>query len=239
MITPQLHHRGRLVAAAVAVALTMAAVILAVVATASQQHVASPPASAANRAQERNLGPAKSPAPPSSITGRSPTGGPPVVGPVLRRSTPVSLDVPRIGIHGAGLVQLALAKDGSIQVPGLGANSPAGWFSGSPTPGQLGPSVILGHVDSAAAGPAIFYRLGTLRPGDTAAITRADHTVAVFRVDSVEEYAKAHFPTLQVFGNTDHAGLRLITCGGTFNPATGSYESNVVVYAHLASSHPA
>jgi len=162
-----------------------------------------------------------------------------VVGPVLGRSLPVSLDVPRIGIRGAGLVQLALARDGSIQVPALGANSPAGWFSGSPTPGQLGPSVILGHVDSAAAGPAVFYRLGTLRPGDIATVTRADHTVAVFRVDSVEEYPKSHFPTLQVFGNTDHAGLRLITCGGTFDPATGSYESNVVAYAHLTSSHPA
>jgi sortase (surface protein transpeptidase) len=152
---------------------------------------------------------------------------------------PVSLDVPRIGIHNANLVHLGLGKDGSIQVPPVGANSPAGWFRNSPTPGQLGPSVILGHVDSATAGPAIFYRLGTLRPGDVASITRADHTVAVFRVDSVEEYAKSAFPTLQVFGSTDHAALRLITCGGKFNPAKASYESNVVVYAHLASSHRA
>ena len=70
-------------------------------------------------------------------------------------------------------------------------------------------------------------------------VTRADHSVAVFRVDSVEQYAKSKFPTLQVFGNTDRAALRMITCGGTFDPATGSYESNVVVYAHLTSSHPA
>ena len=96
--------------------------------------------------------------------------------------------------------------------------------------------MILGHVDSATAGPAIFYRLGTLRAGDTAMVTRADHTVAVFRVDSVEKYAKASFPTLQVFGDTDHAALRLITCGGAFNPSQQSYEDNIVVYAHLASS---
>jgi len=158
------------------------------------------------------------------------------VGQVLPRSVPVSLDVPRLGIRHAILVRLALGKDGSIQVPPVGANSPAGWFRDSPTPGQLGPSVILGHVDSAAAGPAIFYRLGTMAPGDIASVTRADHTVAVFRVDSVEEYAKSAFPTFQVFGNTDHAALRLITCGGTFNPAKASYESNIVVYAHLAST---
>jgi hypothetical protein len=233
----QLRHRGRLAAAAVAAALTVAAVILAVIATASQQHAPMPPPSAAHQAQERTVEPA-SKAPPNGPS-RRPTSGTAAVGPVLARSLPVSLDVPRIGIHGARLVQLGLAADGSIQVPALGANSPAGWFTGSPTPGALGPSVILGHVDSAAAGPSIFFALGTLRPGDTAMVTRSDHTVAVFEVDSVEEYSKADFPTLQVFGNTDRAGLRLITCGGTFNPATGSYESNVVVYAHLTSSHPA
>ena len=235
----QLQPRGRLVAAAVAGALTLAAVVLAIVATAGQQHAASPSPSAANPAKERTLGPLASSGSTSSTTSPPTTGGrSPVVGPVLVQSLPVSLDVPRIGIHDANLVQLGLAKDGSIQVPPVGANSPAGWFRDSPTPGQLGPSVIVGHVDSVAAGPAIFYRLGTLRPGDTATVTRADHIVAVFRVDSVEKYAKSSFPTLQVFGNTDHAGLRLITCGGTFNPAKQSYEDNIVVYAHLTSSHP-
>ncbi len=223
-----------------AAALTLAAVVLAVVATAGQQHAASPPQSAANPARERNLGPATSPGAASSTTAPNhPASETAVVGPILSRSMPVSLDVPRIGIHDAILVQLGLDKEGSIQVPEVGPNSPAGWFRDSPTPGQLGPSVILGHVDSATAGPAIFYRLGTLRPGDAATVTRADHTVAVFRVDSVQKYAKSAFPTLQVFGNTDHAALRLITCGGTFDPAQQSYEDNIVVYAHLTSSHPA
>lgn len=229
----QLGHRGRLMAAAVAVVLTVAGVVLAVVAIAGQQHPGSPAASAANPARERNLATAS-----AAPTSKTPAGGPAVVGQVLPRSVPVRLDVPRLGIRGARLVTLGLAKDRSIEVPSVGANSPAGWFDGSPTPGQLGPSVILGHVDSAAAGPAIFYKLSTLRPGDIATVTRADHTVAVFQVDSVEEYAKASFPTMQVFGNTDHAALRLITCGGKFDPAKASYESNIVVYAHLVSSHP-
>ena len=232
----QLGHRGRLLAAAVAAALTLAAVVVAVVATAGQQQAASPPSSAANPSRERTLAPSSSP---SSQRSTSPASRGPDFGPILSASTPVSLDVPRIGIRHASLVQLGQAKDGSIQVPPVGANSPAGWFRNSPAPGQLGSSVILGHVDSATAGPAIFYRLGTLRAGDMAMVTRADHTVAVFRVDSVEKYAKASFPTLQVFGDTDHAALRLITCGGTFNPSKQSYEDNIVVYAHLASSHPA
>lgn len=232
----QLGHRGRLMAAAVAAALAAAAVVVAVVAMAGQQHAGSPSLSAANPARERTLAPSTSPTSPGST---SPASHGPDFGPILAASTPVILDVPRIGIAHASLVQLGQDTDGSIQVPPVGANSRAGWFRNSPTPGQLGASVILGHVDSATAGPAIFYRLGTLQPGDTAAVTRADHTVAVFNVDSVEKYAKANFPTLQVFGDTDHAGLRLITCGGTFNPSKQSYEDNIVVYAHLVSSHPA
>lgn len=232
----QLGHRGRLLAAAVAAALTVAAVVVAVVATASQQQAASPSPSAANPSRERTLAPSASPSSPRST---SPASREPDFGPILSASTPVTLDVPRLGIRHANLLQLGQAKDGSIQVPPVGANSPAGWYRNSPAPGQLGASVILGHVDSATAGPAIFYRLGMLRAGDTAMVTRADHTVAVFRVDSVEKYAKASFPTLQVFGDTDHAALRLITCGGAFNPSQQSYEDNVVVYAHLASSHPA
>lgn len=235
-----LGHRGRLVTAAVSAVLAVAAVVVALVATAHQQHAPSPPASAANPAMERTLGGPASNGAPSSALGSKGRAGSAVVGSlVLQRSVPVSLGVPRLGIHGAPLMRLGKGRDGSIQVPPTGPNSPAGWFQDSPTPGQLGPSVILGHVDSSAGGPAIFFRLGMLRPGDTATITRADRTVAVFRVDSVREYAKSAFPTQQVFGGTGHASLRLITCGGTFNPAKASYENNIVVYAHLASSHPA
>ncbi len=236
----RLGDRGRLVAAAVSAVLVAAAVVLALVATARQDHAPSPPPSAANPAMERTLGGPTSPGSPSPAPGSTGRAGSPVDDAlVLQRSVPVSLDVPKIGIHGARLIQLGKVRDGGIQVPPTGPNSPAGWFRDSPTPGQLGPSVVLGHVDSAAGGPAIFFRLGMLRPGDTATITRADRTVAVFRVDSIEEYPKSAFPTLQVFGGTGHSSLRLITCGGTFNPAKKSYEKNIVVYAHLTSSHPA
>ena len=100
-------------------------------------------------------------------------------------------------------------------------------------------STIIGHVDSAAYGPGVFFRLGALRQRDKISVTRADGVVAVFEVERVVEYPKAEFPTEAVYGNLDHAGLRLITCGGVFDPSIRSYESNIVVYASLVSSHRA
>ena len=117
--------------------------------------------------------------------------------------------------------------------------SHAYWLTASPTPGQLGPATIIGHVDSAAYGPGVFFKLGAMRQRDKIYLTRADGTVALFEVEKVAEYSKATFPTQKVYGNIDHAGLRLITCGGTFNRAIGSYESNIVVYAALISAHHA
>jgi sortase (surface protein transpeptidase) len=118
-------------------------------------------------------------------------------------------------------------------------DSKAGWYTGSPTPGSVGPAVILGHVDSKAYGRGVFYELGRLRPGDTVEVLRRDRTTAVFRIDTVKSFPKAGFPSEVVYGNLDHAGLRLITCGGTFDPAKGSYESNIVAFASLVSSHRA
>lgn len=154
---------------------------------------------------------------------------------VLPRSTPVELDVPAIGVH-SPLLQLGLDPDGTVQVPPLGPVSEAGWYRYSPTPGQLGPAVILGHVDSAQYGPGVFFRLRLLRPGATISVTRTDHRVARFRVDRIAEYPKDHFPTAEVYGNTDDATLRLITCGGQFDWSAGSYVDNVVVYASLVSA---
>jgi sortase (surface protein transpeptidase) len=167
-----------------------------------------------------------------------PVSPPRQVGPVLRRAQPLHLDIPSIGVS-TELLQLGLNADRTVQVPPLGRHSAAGWYRYSPTPGQLGPSVILGHVDSAAYGPAVFFRLGAIRPGDLVDVRRADATVAVFRVDRVVSYPKDHFPTLAVYGNTDNAALRLITCGGRFDFSTHNYESNIVAYASLVSSHPA
>jgi len=151
----------------------------------------------------------------------------------LRRARPLRLDIPAIDVH-SRLLRLGLTSRGDLAVPQAGPHyDEAAWFTGSPTPGQAGPAVIEGHVDSAASGPSVFFALGALHPGDVAMVRRADHTTAVFRVDAVRRYAKDSFPTAVVYGNTDHAALRLITCGGAFDHASGHYRDNIVVFAHL------
>ena len=145
-----------------------------------------------------------------------------------RRSTPVRIQIPAIRVD-SSLMALGLGADGSMEVPPGGF--PAGWYTGGPTPGELGPAVIAGHID--LNGPGVFYRLGTMKPGDRVTVTRADGSKPVFRVTRVAQFQKDQFPTRQVYGNLNHAGLRLITCGGTFNTRTGHYEDNLVVFADL------
>jgi hypothetical protein len=160
---------------------------------------------------------------------------PPDAGAVVSApSAPVTLDVPAIGVH-TGLLTLGLNPDGTVEVPPLDSPQP-GWYDGSPTPGELGPAVILGHVDSARSGPAVFYDLAALLPGDTIDVTRADGSTVGFRVDSVAQYPKREFPTDAVYGDLDHPGLRLITCGGAFDRSARSYRDNVVVYASAISA---
>ena len=107
------------------------------------------------------------------------------------------------------------------------------------TPGQIGTSVIEGHVDT-KQGPGVFFRLGALRPGDLIDVRLADRITAVFRVTGVRQYLKSRFPAKTVYRDaTRFAALRLITCGGAFDYATGQYLSSTVVFAFLVSSHPA
>ncbi len=144
--------------------------------------------------------------------------------------------MPAIGID-SPLVDLGRHADGTVEVPSLDdPDARPGWYRDSPTPGALGPAIILGHVDSRRFGPGVFYHLAALHPGDAVDVARADGTVARFVVDEVRQVAKQDFPTLEVYGNLDHAGLRLITCGGEFDPAAGSYQSNVIVFASLVGS---
>jgi sortase (surface protein transpeptidase) len=142
---------------------------------------------------------------------------------------PVSLAIPAIGVQ-TSLTRLGLTAAGVLQVPN--STRVAGWYTGSPPPGQTGAAVIAGHVDS-RAGPAVFFRLRLLRPGELVYVRRADASLAVFRVSAVREYAKSQFPTAAVYGPMPDAELRLITCGGTFDQATGHYLSNVIVSATL------
>ena len=142
-------------------------------------------------------------------------------------SLPVALTIPSIGVQ-TSLVHLGLTAGGALQVPS--STAVAGWYTGSPRPGAVGSAVIAGHVDS-HVGPGVFFRLSSLRPGDRVYVRRADGTLAVFRVTAVREFGKDSFPTAAVYGPTPDAELRLITCGGTFDPQLRSYLSNTVVYA--------
>jgi hypothetical protein len=147
--------------------------------------------------------------------------------PGARIPLPVALTIPAIGVR-TSLIDLGLTASGALQVPS--STAVAGWYTGSPRPGAIGPAVIAGHIDS-HVGPGVFFHLSQLRPGDPVYVRRADGTLAVFRVTAVWSYAKDRFPTLAVYGPTPDAELRLITCGGTFDPQLRSYLNNTVVYA--------
>lgn len=142
---------------------------------------------------------------------------------------PVSVRMPSIGVS-SELQRLGRNADGTIEVPGEWQR--AGWFHEGPKPGQVGPAVILGHVDS-TAGPAVFYRLRELQPGDEVHVHRADGTTVTFVVQRFEWHAKTRFPTHRVYLPTLRPTLRLVTCGGPFDEASGHYRDNLVVFATL------
>ena len=214
-------HKG-LLAAFFGSLLALSGAALIVVAIASQRHAPQPPPSAAGSVRP----------PPSASSVPSPSKA---VSLVLPKSKPVSIDIPAIGVHSV-LLYLGLNSDGSVQVPSGASFNQAGWYEYSPTPGSVGPSVILGHVDSGHYGASVFFRLGGLRPGNRVMVTRRDGRVAVFEVTGVRHYPKNHFPTQLVYGNTDDAALRLITCGGSFNFSTGHYLDNIIAFASLVGS---
>lgn len=140
--------------------------------------------------------------------------------------------MPAIGVHSSALVGLQIGADGALTPPATAQQ--VGWYTGGPTPGELGPAVMGAHVDS-TAGPGVFYRLGATRVGEQFTVTREDGTVLTFQVDQVTTYPKDRFPTEVVYrGAFDRAEIRLITCGGTFDPVR-HYLDNVVVFGHLVS----
>jgi hypothetical protein len=143
---------------------------------------------------------------------------------------PVRIRVPAVGID-AKVIRLGLNPDRTLQVPRNFAET--GWWAGGTSPGDRGPAVIAGHVDS-YTGPAVYYRLKELRRGDLIKVVRANGTVVRFRVEGQRSYSKARFPTKRVYGPTRRPALRLITCSGTFDRSTGHYLDNTVVFAILA-----
>ncbi|GAA2244346.1 class F sortase [Streptomyces amakusaensis] len=138
--------------------------------------------------------------------------------------------VPALSID-APIMDVGLDADGWIEAPPAKDPNIAGWYQNGISPGQRGTSVVVGHVDN-RSGPAVFYGLGSVRRGDRIEVPRFDGSEAVFEVYGVEVFAKNDFPAAQVYGDTGHAELRVITCGGGYSKADG-YEANVVVFARL------
>jgi hypothetical protein len=231
--TPERRRRGTIAAAALAALLATAVAVAGVVH--DREMAASPPAPAAapgDGGETVPVAPAARHAPPTS--GEAPAAA---VEP-LAPATPTSISIAGIGVD-APVMELGLHDDGSVEVPPHAprAESKAGWYRHSPTPGEVGPSVVVGHVDSARHGPSVFFELGSLAAGDLVEVRRDDGLTAVFAVERTVQYAKDRFPLDEVYGNLDHPGLRLITCGGAFDTDRLEYEDNIVVYATLVSSH--
>jgi len=146
---------------------------------------------------------------------------------ILGPSEPTDLQIPAIGVS-TGIVPIALRPVRSLDIPPASGKAPAAWYSRSPTPGEAGSSVIVGHVDAKRDGPAVFHQLRLLRPGDRAVVRRADGSVVRFAVTGVALYPKGAVPESQ---SGDHAALTLITCGGQFDRDRGAYPGTLVVLA--------
>lgn len=166
-----------------------------------------------------------------TVEGKDPNNAAPAP---LDRSVPVRIRIPKIDVN-AKLLSLGVEDNGEVEVPPLHRADKAGWYKHGVTPGEPGNAVIIGHVDSRKIGPAVFFKLGKLTPGDRVAVTRKDGLVARFRVDGVRAFPKTEFPAELVYGPSDQAGLRIVTCGGKFDKKTRNYLDNVIVFATLES----
>jgi LPXTG-site transpeptidase (sortase) family protein len=150
----------------------------------------------------------------------------------MQPSPPERISIPSLEVSST-LEKLGKGASGAMETPRNPAK--AGWYTPGPAPGSQGPSVIAGHVTWNEE-PSVFFRLSELKAGDKIEVARRDGSTAEFTVDKTAQYPKNKFPTLQVYKNLDHAGLRLITCGGEYSKAKRYYEDNVVVYASLSGS---
>jgi hypothetical protein len=154
----------------------------------------------------------------------------PTGGTWLDRSEPTRVDIDAVGVH-APLTALGLDYEGNFEVPKMWRPHEAGWFEAGPTPGEFGPTVLMGHVDTERSGPAVFFPLRDLEEGDRIEVTREDGVIVTFKVTAIESYAKKRLPYEEVFGIEPEPALRLITCGGAFDRKAGDYTENLVVFA--------
>lgn len=170
----------------------------------------------------------------SGSAGPTPPGGVPATSSAANPVSPPSwVDIPSIAAR-SSLIQLGLNPDKSVQVPPTATPQQAGWYKFGPRPGQVGPAVILGHIDGDHQ-EGIFWRLHEVKPGEKVMVGQQDGHTLTFTVTKVDSVAKNSFPTSAVYGNTADPELRLITCDGAFDATTGHYLDNLIVYANLAS----
>ena len=235
-------RRGRYAAAATAVLLVIGVLAL-VLGLRGQSGPPQPAAADAAPSVISTRAPSAATSPPSisattspSVTATPTSAGPSApgqqIGQFVGASAPTRIEIPSIGVTSSTFVDLGIAADGTITVPGTADE--VGFYTGGPTPGQLGPAVLAAHVDS-TKGPGIFYRLGAVKAGDTVKIGRADGSTATFVVDKVASYPKDQFPTEEVYrGDFTQSEIRLVTCGGTFDKVK-HYLDNVIVFGHLQS----
>ncbi|GIG02383.1 class F sortase [Catellatospora citrea] len=156
----------------------------------------------------------------------------------LDRSAPVRVKIPSIKVD-AVVVTVGTNFDGSLQVPELKHPDLTGWYRYGPSPGERGNAVIVGHVDTRTSGPAVFFQLGSLKPGTKIEVQRLDGSLATFTVDVVKSFPKDEFPAHRVYGATDDMGLRLVTCGPPYDRTDRNYLNNIVVFATLTKTRPA
>jgi hypothetical protein len=244
LITPGRHRalrRSGRAALLVAVALLALGVVFGIKYT-QQQGVASAAPGPVKPVSATSSAPSSSPSSPSTSSAQSdqwalPSAavpgvtGPPTATAAVVSSPPVELTIASIGVK-TSLQSLGLLANGTLQSPSKW--EVAGWYAGGVVPGQIGPAVIAGHIDS-TSGPAVFYRLGQLAVGAQATITEQNGAVLTFVVDGSQTYPKDAFPAAEVYGPTPYPELRLITCTGEFDRANHNYLSNLVVSAHLVS----
>lgn len=148
----------------------------------------------------------------------------------LSRLAPIRIQIQSIHLDTTFVPPLTLNTDKTVSVPDN--YTQVGWYSGGAAPGEVGPAVILGHVDS-VSGPAVFYSLGQVKVGDRVTITRSDESVATFEITALNRYPQSNFPTLDVYGKTDYPALRLVTCTGIYDHGNQRYSHNLVVYGKL------
>jgi hypothetical protein len=207
---------------------------LLAIALSHREHRWAPPPAPSPSASRPLLAAARTRAPAARPLARAPAARAPAVSaPGLPRSAPVAVRIPAIGVA-AKVIPVGLDGHGGVAVPPLATPMLVGWYDRGAAPGQAGAAVLLGHVDSAATGPAVFYRLGGLTPGDLIYVARQDNRTAVFEVTSVSLYPAADFPALRVYGLTADPTLRLVTCGGDFDLRTRHYLDRTVVFARYA-----